>query len=147
MSDSRLKDLLRDDTPAKKFAAELRPAPVPSEDTEIYQGFSFGRVGAKPQLMLTVIKLDGLHLVLPYADLRCISSNDPETTFLLEFPGREILVEGTHMLFCFRYLRDHRLNELRELNPSAAFSEAEGTPVIQKITIRRPKPASERVLS
>ena len=135
MSGNSLKDMLREEGAAKRFTDELRPG----DDTEIVQGFSFGRVGQRPQLMLCLIKCDGHHLVLPYADLRCITTSDPDKGFLLEFVGREILIEGSSLMMCFRYLRDQRLAELVEINRPSVMAQPEDVPVVQKMTIRKPK--------
>ena len=135
MSGNSLKDMLREEGAAKRFTDELRP----TEETEVIQGFSFGRVGQRPQLMLTFVKCDGHHLVLPYADLRSITTNEPDKGFLMEFVGREVLVEGTSLMICFRYLRDQRLAELVECNLSSVMAAEPDAPVVQKITIRKPR--------
>jgi hypothetical protein len=140
MTEGSLKGMFQAEEPSRRFAAEVRSPDEPQE----YQGFSFGRVGTRPQLMLCVVKCDGHHLVLPYADLRAITSNDPDKGFLLEFAGREILIEGTSLMICFRYLRDQRLSELVEANRPEAMSSPNDAPVVQKITIRKPRPHSEK---
>ena len=137
MSVHSLKELLREESAPRSFAEDVRPA----EETEIYQAFSFGRVGLRPQLMLCFIKCDGLHLALPYADLRSISTSDPSKGFQLEFSGREILIEGTNLDVCFRYLRDHRLSELTEASPATVLELPQDEPTVQKILIRKPKAA------
>lgn len=140
MNGNSLKDMLREEGASKRFSEEVRP----SEESETYQAFSFGRVGIRPQLMLCVVKCDGHHLVLPYIDLHAISTSNPDKGFLLEFSRREILIEGTSLLICFRYLRDHRLAELTEIDRPSAMSQPDETPVVQKITIRKPKAGAER---
>jgi hypothetical protein len=143
MSSHSLRELLRQDGSGKPMAGDFRPA----EETEIYQAFSFGRVGIRPQLMLCLVKCDGHHLVLPYADLRAIITSEPDKGFLLDFGGRELLIEGTSLLICFRYLRDHRLAELSEIDSSSAMLQPEGTPVVHKITIRKPRPGGDRSIT
>jgi hypothetical protein len=54
----------------------------------------------------------------------------------------EIVIEGTHLEVCFRYLRDHRQSELVEADRPAAMSAAPNAPVVQKILIRKPRPAA-----
>ncbi len=140
MSGNSLKDMLRDEGSTKRFADDLQP----NAETDDYQAFSYGRVGLRPQLMLCLVKCDGHHLVLPYADLRSISGSDPDKGFLLEFAGREALIEGTNLLICFRYLRTQRLAELVEIDRPAALSQPADTPVIHKLTLRKPRSVSER---
>ena len=127
MTGDSLKDRLREETAARKFAADVRP----TEEVEIYQGFSYGRVGTRPQLMLCFIKCDGHHLAMPYCDLRSISTSDPNKGFVLEFDNKEILIEGTSLFTCFRYLRDQRLSELVEIDRACAMTQPEDAPVVQ----------------
>jgi hypothetical protein len=141
MTKDSLKERLREESSERNFAADLRP----NEDAEQYQAFAYGRVGSRPQLMLCLIKCDGHHLVLPYADLRSITTNAPDKGFHLEFVGRDILVEGSSLTTCFRYLRDQRLAELVEIDRPAAMSQPTDTPVVQKITLRKPRASTERI--
>ncbi len=135
MNVSSLKDQLRSEGTTKRFADELQP----NDDTDAYQAFSYGRVGLRSQLMICFVKCDGHHLVLPYADLRSITSSDPDKGFLLEFVGREITVEGTNLLICFRHLRNQRLAELIEIDRPSTMSQPADAPVVQKLVIRKPK--------
>lgn len=128
-----LREMLRDESQTRRFAEEVRAA----EETEIYQSFSFGRTGTRPQLMLSYVKSDGHHLVLPYADLRAIISSNPLKGWQVDYSGREIIVEGTNLEVCFRYLRDHRLSELVEADRPTAMSAEADTPVVTKILIRK----------
>ena len=122
-----LKERLREESAPRQFASDLRP----TEEVEIYQGFSYGRVGTRPQLMLCFIKCDGHHLAMPYSDLRSISTSDPNKGFVLEFDNKEILIEGTSLFTCFRYLRDQRLSELVEIDRACAMTQPEDAPVVQ----------------
>lgn len=128
-----LREMLRDEPQTRRFTEEIRPA----EETEIFQSFSFGRTGLRPQLMLSFVKSDGHYLVLPYADLRAITSSNPAKGYQLDYSGREIVVEGTNLEVCFRYLRDHRLSELVEADRPAAMSAAADTPVVTRLLIRK----------
>ncbi len=141
MTRDSLKERLREESVERNFAADLRP----NEDAEQYQAFAYGRVGSRPQLTLCLIKCDGHHLVLPYADLRSITSPAPDKGFHLEFVGRDILIEGSSLSTCFRYLRNQRLAELVEIDRPSAMSQPPDTPVVQKITIRKPRVSTERV--
>ena len=107
------------------------------------KAFSYGRIGTRPQLMLCFIKCDGHHLAMPYSDLRSISTSDPNKGFILEFDNKEILIEGTNLTPCFRYLRDQRLSELVEIDRDSAMSQPEDAPVVQKIVIRKPRKAAD----
>lgn len=130
-----LRELLREESTTRRFAEDVRPA----EETEIYQSFSFGRTGLRPQLMLSFVKSDGHYLVLPYADLRAITSVNPAKGFQLEYSGREVVIEGTNLEICFRYLRDHRLSELVEADRPSAMSAPPDAPVVEKILARKPR--------
>jgi hypothetical protein len=138
MTGSSLQDLLRDQSQARRFAAEIRPA----DETEIFQSFTFGRSGQRPQLMLCLVKSDGHHLVLPYADLRSITSSNPSQGFHLDFSGREVVIEGSNLDLCFRYLRDHRLSELVEADRPAAMTADADAPIVQRILIRKTRAAA-----
>jgi hypothetical protein len=133
MSDNTLKELLKTHAPRTRDSGAV----VRVEEDVDYKAFAFGRVSLRPQLMIEFCKADGYHLVLPYADLRLISSPDPDQEFALEFTGRKVAISGLNLSSCFRYLRENRVAILMEAEPAVVMDQSDDEPVIARIVITK----------
>ncbi len=138
MSETSLRSILNTPPAKKDYGAVIR-----SEEEPEYRAFAFGRVSIRPQLMIEFSKADGFHLILPYMDIKSISTPDPSKGFILEFSGRKITIEGNNLTNCFRYMRENRVAILVEADRVSAMQEAETEPVIYRITYGKNKPAKD----
>lgn len=134
MSEGNLRSLVGQSAVRKIHQIE----PKLEEEVE-YQAFSFGRVGPRPQIMLEICKSDGFHLVLPYIDLKAISTMNPDLGFELKFGEQRVLIEGRNLLLCYRYIKQNRLESIVELGREGTMSVAEKDPVVSGIKLSTSK--------
>ena len=112
----------------------LLDQPETDEDLD-YQAFSFGRVGTRAAAMICFIKADRYHLVLPYSDIRSISTPDPETGFEADFGHYKITIVGRNLAPAFCYFKDNRLIELAEATRANVMSLANSEVIVDKMLI------------
>lgn len=95
-----------------------RPADKNSNDSaresSEYTAFSHGRVGRQPQMMITFRFASGRIEAFAYSMLSHIESDDPNTSFRLDFGKQATTVTGTNLATLLRYVTEHRCVEIIE---------------------------------
>jgi hypothetical protein len=109
-------------------------APEPEE--EEFQAVTFGRIGAKAQLMVMFQTADGFCEGFEYASLDGFTTADPNTSLQIRFGRKMIFIEGINLRKLLRMLMQHRLSEVADTGRSAALEADDQTPVITKLLIR-----------
>lgn len=117
-----------------KFAEIAKPASADSDDTseDEYVAFARGRIGRRPQMMITFVKCSGEVEVLAYSRLTRIRSENPDRGFTLTFGEAEVCIEGEQLTPLFHYVREHRAVEVVEADRSVIM-ESEGECLVSKI--------------
>lgn len=120
-------------------AGALRKPPpeVTSEVEPEYKAVSFGRIGTRPQIMLEICQANGYREVLPYLDLRGIATSDPKLGFELRFSDHKWVVAGQNLEGCFRYLKQNRLESLKEATRTETMAMPADVPIIYSIRVIR----------
>ncbi len=98
-----------------------------------YEAFSYGRVGIRPQLMLSFRKANGLVKVRPYALLQGLDSDDENSAFALSFPGLVVTVQGRNLSRLFVFICLHRVAEINEADTAMQFTESESNCVVASL--------------
>ena len=119
---------------------KVRSSEPKLEEEAEYQAFAFGRVGPKALIMLEIWKSDGYRLVLPYIDLKRISTMNPDAGFELHFPDHKVLVEGRNLKECYRYIKQNRLDSMVEAERTSTMSVVPNEAVINAIRIANASP-------
>ena len=112
-------------------------AALPDKSDTEYKAFSFGRVGARSQAILTFVKSDDYVEAISYANLNRIWSSDVSTQIQLDFGERTVLIEGTTLNDLFNYIRLNRCSEVIEQSKRSAMETKEGEPIVTNISIRK----------
>ncbi len=110
------------------------------EEEAEYQAFAFGRVGPRALIMLEICKSDGYRLVLPYIDLKRISTMNPDLGFELHYPDQKIVVEGRNLKECYRYIKQNRLDSMVEAERTGVMAGVQQAPIINSIRIANASP-------
>jgi len=111
------------------------PTDVPAEVEPEYRAATFGRVGLRPQIMLEICQTDGYREVLPYLDLRGIATSDPKQGFELRFSDRKWVITGQNLDDCYRYLKQNRLESLKEASRAEAMAMPPDVPLVHTIRV------------
>lgn len=114
---------------------KIRSGEPKLEEEAEYQAFSFGRVGPRPQIMLEICKSDGYRLVLPYIDLKKITTMNPDNGFELHYSDQKVVVEGRNLKECYRYIKQNRLDSMLEAERSSAMAVVQQEAVISSLKI------------
>ena len=144
MSEHSLKELVNRN-PARVAS---RTEPKREEEAE-YQSFTYGRIGAKPQLMVEFFHMDGFSEIYPYIDIKRIARPDPERCFEVELNHGKFVVEGQNLSTVIRYLKQHRVDTLKPSPRASAFTELVIEPLINQIRFVRtpPRKMQDRTLT
>ncbi|MFN8707501.1 MAG: hypothetical protein ACK526_13455 [Planctomyces sp.] len=110
--------------PRSKHVQFARPEPRRPEETataEEYTAFARGRVGTRPQMMISFRKCTGEVFAFAYSMLTKIYSENPDRGFTLFFSDTQVHIEGEHLLQLFHYLIQHRVIEVVETERAMVF--------------------------
>lgn len=83
-------------------------------DSDEYSSFSCGRIGNRPQVMVTFEKATGESLTLAYTHLYAIRTANPNAGFTLQFSEDVVEVRGRHLERVLDLLAAHKLRTMRE---------------------------------
>jgi len=92
----------------------VEPATRAESASADYVAFSHGRVGRRPQMMISFRRSSGQVAVFPYSLLRQILSSNPDTGFTMAFGGTSVRIEGEGLARLFQYVCEHRAVEIVE---------------------------------
>jgi hypothetical protein len=105
-----------------------------------YRAFSYGRVGLRPQMTLTLRFVGGSMRGLPYSQMLGIDSDDDDAGFRMEFPGTIVEVRGRNLKRLVRYVCDHRAAEIVESSAAASVGAPSTASIVDAIVLRRNLP-------
>lgn len=139
MTAESVKSLLASRMHPQDFAT---PIGEESRGEELFESLSCGRIGNKPQMMLSLEKANGETLTLAYSHLYSIRSNNPNAGFVLNFSEDQVEIQGRNLGRVWEMIGTQRLRVLREpiggverdIGPNSA------TPVVTRIEYRALRP-------
>lgn len=108
-----------------------------AEETDEFKTASFGRVGHKPQMTLTIRYSNGRGRAFPYAQLLGIDFDDEAAGFRLEFPGEIIEVSGRNLTRLLAYVCSYRVARIDEAPPQQSLMAGENAEIVDSILVRR----------
>jgi hypothetical protein len=117
----------------KRIASQPTPVEPADEDDE-YAAFAAGRVGVKPQLTLVLRRVSGSCHAFAYAHLYR-TEYDPSVGIILHFSQHRVALTGRHLDGLFRYLCDHRVQTVQEVDPLHAETTPADTAVVTGIEV------------
>lgn len=112
------------------------PAGEEGRGEELFESFSCGRIGNKPQMMLTLEKADGETLTLAYSHLYSIRSTNPNAGFVLKFSEDQVEVQGRSLGRVWELIGTQRLRVLREPVGGEQFDVGAKGIVVTRIEFR-----------
>lgn len=107
-----------------------------SEESDEYQAFTFGRIGAKPQLTLLVRKATGEVEGFPYADFAGISAKDEDAGFSVRFGPHSVRIEGRNLKQLFQYVCNYRAAEIIQADERTVMTIGPDKGVVWGISIK-----------
>lgn len=124
-----------------KALAKPKPKPVGMEIEEgegeaEYQAFAFGRVGNKPQISVTFRLVNAKGYNFAYSHYYGIVDNHPNISFSIEFTRHVVMIEGRNLEMLHRFLCDHKVREVHQVDELEAKVLPEGVPVVTKMEVR-----------
>lgn len=102
-----------------------------------YRAFSFGRAGKRTLSMLSFKKRDGSVEVFCYADMRRISSPDPERQLLIRFVDAVVVIQGQNLQELLGYVKAWRCDEIVESRNIAGLTDTDEKVVVEKIVYKQ----------
>lgn len=113
----------------------VQPAPAePADGDDEYAAFAAGRVGTKPQLTLVLRRVSGTCRAFAYAHLYAVEY-DPSVGIILHFSRHRAALTGRHLGGLFRYLCDHRVQTVQEVDALHAETLPAAAPVVTGIEV------------
>ena len=114
--------------------------PVPEIDpADDYTAFSYGRVGRRPQMMVSFVRSTGETEAISYSLLYRVHSENIDRGFTAFFGPTEVVVEGQQLGRLLDYLCEHRVATIREAGYGAEFAAEGEAGVVSRLVIRRPE--------
>lgn len=126
-------------TPLAAIESDRQADDHAAEDKD-YRAFTFGRVGPRPQMTLTLLFADGRGRGFPYAQMLGLEFDDEDAGFRLEFPGALVEVRGRNLKRLLRYVCDHRAARIDESTPQQSLAASDAAEVVSSIALRRVQP-------
>lgn len=112
----------------KRIAAAPPPG-EPADGDDEFTAFAAGRVGAKPLLTLVLRRVTGTCHAFAYAHLYQLDY-DPSAGIALHFSRHRVALTGRHLGGLFRYLCDHRVQTVQEVDSLHAETLPPDAPVV-----------------
>jgi hypothetical protein len=117
-------------------ATRTAEAAAPDDETD-YTAFSFGRVGNRPQMTLVFRMNSGEVIGFPYAHITGIRADDCERSFTIDFGTATVTVVGNGLGRLFRYVCEHRVLEIVELDRRTVLSRDAVECLVDSIRVTR----------
>lgn len=108
-----------------------------SDETDELKSASFGRIGAKTQMTLTIRYSNGRGRGFPYAQLLGIDFDDAAAGFRLEFPGAVVEVSGRNLSRLFDYVCAYRAARIDEASPQQSLAAGDRAEIVDSVVVRR----------
>lgn len=116
--------------------AMRHPIDSPSADEERdVVAYANGRIGNKPQLMVTFRQVNGASNTFAYSHLYSVTTDVDGAGFVAEFSQHKVAVQGRNLAGLYRYFCDHKVQLVLAMGESQAMAADETDSVVTAISI------------